>query len=156
MNNKEFKKINDECLREYGFEKFKKKYYLNLPNITIRLQYYHSKYYDGIYIEYDFLIRDLYGAIPVDCESIENAFEDNPRGYQMDHMLRFGVKNDYIFSSGELDAERWKKEFKKAIRATFEPFVKDDLYALKCKILSNKPWETVHVNESVKDYLKIR
>lgn len=158
MDNKTFKKVNDECLKSFGFEKKKKEYYLNLPNILIRLEYTKFPLWDGIVMSYVILIKELAGLQSTDYESIDKAFWTPGVRPQMGIFasvyVDYNNKLDRFIEPEKCEETKWRESFQKALERVFGPYKKDDLKQMKRAIRSKDITELIAVAPFVEVYLK--
>lgn len=159
MDNKIFNSINKKCLIDYGFEYFNKKFYMDLTNVVIRIQYRPYPYSKGKMITYDIIIKKLSKISLTSLPEFEEAFEDLTEiPTQMPALKNIDIKIAEgkiinVFDPMELSKDTWQYVFTQKIHELFDPFKEDDLERMRYLVFNANSNEQIIVNDQVRNFL---
>ena len=112
MENREFKKLLQECLSKYGFEYVNKKYYCTLDDVIIYIGVQKSNFSNSYYVDYSFSLKDYHENVKY------------PTYYERDFYARFSYeKPGESYPLSENDPTKFIASFENNIELYILPVI---------------------------------
>lgn len=145
MEKKEFLEITKNILSIHGFKKIKSHYYLDLPNVIIKLNVGRNRFCnEELYFSIVLSIKALSSCPEEICFSIENTHNlnapylfSNPKLFKVfvpddsDVSQSILQKGNCYFNPNNYTITQWEEIFREIVHRYFDPFKKDAFQAIK-------------------------
>ena len=142
MDNKQFKKIIQDCVYQYGFVYQNKNYYYNNDDLIILLNCQKSSYENAYYINFGFWLKEIH----------EN--QKLPSVEECDIMGRFrnmmGERVKYTFAPDELNEDSLLTDMKRNVNDSIMPVMENGIR----KYFEIYPQAICAAKIALKEYLK--
>ena len=131
MEKKEFMQKTREIFTEYGFQYRNKKYYLEMPNLWIMVEFCRFPFQDGKRMLYDIIIKKLYKSNSMETLSeVETAFKDcsDRQLFALKEIsMTLNNKSTANYVPEAIELSEWKKRLPMKLHELFDPYKEDDL-----------------------------